>query len=69
MTWLTPLTGLLLAAALIPPLILLYFLKLRRKPMPVACTMLWMTAREDLQANTPFQRLRRICCCFCNCSR
>ncbi|WP_169976412.1 vWA domain-containing protein [Tautonia rosea] len=40
-------------------IILLYFLKLRRKPVQVPSTFLWKRSMEDLHVNSLFQRLRR----------
>ncbi len=50
---------LLWLAAFLPPLVLMYFLKIRRKPQPVSSIMLWQKSLQDLRANVPFQRLRR----------
>jgi hypothetical protein len=59
MTFLTPLLAGIAAAIAIPSLIILYFLRLRRNEVEVSSTLLWKKAIEDLQANAPFQRLRR----------
>jgi VWA domain-containing protein/aerotolerance regulator-like protein len=55
MTW-TPILWLL---AFLPALVALYFLKLRRRDVVVASTLLWRRAIEDLHVNAPFQKLRK----------
>jgi len=59
MEWLTPMTALYAAAATVPLLLLLYFLKLKRREQFVSSTFLWKRAVQDLQVNAPFQRIRR----------
>ncbi len=59
MEWLSPLTALYAAAFTIPLLLLLYFLKLKRREQLVSSTFLWKRAVQDLQVNAPFQKLRR----------
>jgi len=63
MTWfpsfLNPWTAALAAGLAIPALLVLYFLKLRRREIEISSTLLWKKAIQDLQVNAPFQKLRR----------
>src|SRR5436189_812959 len=56
---LIPWWGALLLFLVPPLLILLYFLKLRRKPLSVPSTFLWRKSIEDLHVNSLFQWLRQ----------
>ena len=44
---------------LIPALVALYFLKLKRQPCVVSSTFLWSRTLEDLHVNAPFQKMRK----------
>ncbi|MDX2114349.1 MAG: VWA domain-containing protein [Planctomycetota bacterium] len=57
-TFLSPLSGVWLAAVAAPLLLLLYFLKLRRRPVRVSSTLLWLTSTADLEVNAPFRWIR-----------
>lgn len=59
MTWLTPMLGAVAGAIAVPSLLILYFLKLRRRDVEISTTLLWKKAIMDMQANAPFQRLRK----------
>jgi hypothetical protein len=58
MSFLNPLLIAVAAGLTIPPLVALYFLKLKRAARVVPSTLLWKRAVEDLHVNSPFQRLR-----------
>ncbi len=58
MTLLAPWNAVAAVAIAAPLLLLLYFLKLRRKRLRVSSTMLWERAVDDLQVNEPFRWLR-----------
>lgn len=58
MTLLAPGTMLLAALLAVPPLVVFYLLKLRRRPMRVTSTMLWDQAARDLEVNVPFRWIR-----------
>lgn len=50
----------LLAAAVVGPLIVaMYLLKLRREERPISSTFLWQRMVRDVEANAPWQKLRR----------
>ncbi len=61
MNWSSALNGFQWALlGVVPPLVfLLYFLKLRRKPLEVPSTYLWRRAIEDMHVNSLWQKLRR----------
>lgn len=58
LTFLDPATGIIAASIATPALLLLYFLRLRRRPLRISSTLLWERAAQDLQVNAPFQWIR-----------
>ena len=56
--FLDPAAGAVAGAIAAPALLLLYFLKLRRRPVRVSAAFLWERAAEDLQVNVPLRWLR-----------
>ncbi|MEE8153365.1 MAG: BatA domain-containing protein, partial [Phycisphaerales bacterium] len=58
MNFLSPWSAMAAAGVVVPLLLLLYFLKLRRQLLRIPTTLLWRESTQDLQVNVPFQRLR-----------
>ncbi len=44
---------------LMVPILLLYLLRLKRREVTISSVLFWSSAVDDMQANAPFQRLRR----------
>jgi hypothetical protein len=59
MDWISPYTALVAGAVAVPALVLLYFLKLKRRQVPVSSTLLWKRAVQDLQVNAPLRLPRK----------
>lgn len=57
MTFLAPIAGLIAGAIGAGLVLLMYMLKLRRRPVLVSSTLLWKRAVKDLEGNIPWQRL------------
>jgi hypothetical protein len=58
MTLLAPAAAALAAAIALPALVVLYLLKLRRRPVRVSTAMFWQRAERDVQANVPLRWIR-----------
>jgi hypothetical protein len=58
MTFLSPFAAVTAAAITVPLLLVLYLLKLRRRPVRVGSILFWPVAKEDVQANVPLKWLR-----------
>lgn len=58
MTFLAPIPALIAAMVCVPTLLMLYLLKLRRRPVRVGSILFWPKATEDVQANVPLRWLR-----------
>ncbi len=58
MTLLAPAAAALAAAMAFPALVVLYLLKLRRRPVRVSTVMFWGRAERDVQANVPLRWIR-----------
>jgi hypothetical protein len=58
MTLLAPAAAIAGAAVTVPLLLVLYLLKLRRRPVRVSSILFWPVAKEDVQANVPLKWLR-----------
>src|ERR687884_599828 len=51
--------GALALSLLVPVIVAMYLLKLRREERTVSSTFLWRRMTRDVEANAPWQRLRR----------
>lgn len=58
MTFLAPSVAIVAAAVALPVLLLLYLLKLKRRPVRVSTILFWPAAGKDVQANVPWRMLR-----------
>ena len=57
MTFLSPIAGAIAGAVGAGLVLLMYMLRLRRRPVLVSSTLLWRRAVRDLEGNVPWQRL------------